>query len=159
MTGGTAGACVIGVNLLAALGAGLRGGSCRPLGLDVGVETVNGAVRYPDALIACTSFELQDKKGPDVVVVFDVVSARSGPIDRIAKVREYATVSSIRRYVILESSNVGLTVFERGHADETWRASALDNDDALRMPEVGIEIPVSEVCEDISFSDQNEASD
>ena len=159
MTGGTAGASAIGVNLLAALRARLRGGSCRPLGPDAGVETVNGAVRYPDALITCTRFELQDKKVPGVVVVFEVVSARSGAVDRIVKVREYAAVPSIRRYVILESSNVGLTVFERGRADETWRASALDNDDTLRMPEVGIEIPVSEIYEDIAFSEQNEASD
>ena len=159
MTGGTAGACVIGVNLLAALRTRLRGGSCRPLGPDAGVETVNSAVRYPDALITGTKFELRDKKVPGVVVVFEVVSARSGAVDRIVKVREYASVPSIRRYVILESSNIGLTVFERGHADETWRASTLDNDDTLRMPEVGIEIPVSEIYEEITFSDQNEASD
>ena len=35
MTGGTAGASAIGVNLLAALRSRLRGGACRPLGPDL----------------------------------------------------------------------------------------------------------------------------
>jgi hypothetical protein len=34
----------------------------------------------------------------------------------------------------------------------------LTNDDTLRMPEIGIEIPVSEIFEDITFTDQDEAS-
>ena len=65
---------------------------------------------------------------------------------------------SIRRYDILESSSVGLTVMERGTEDDTWRANVLTNDDILRIPEIGIEIPVSEFYEGLSFSDQDEAS-
>jgi Uma2 family endonuclease len=114
MTGGTNGASAIGVNLITALHTRLRGGACRPLGPDAGVETVNGAVRYPDALVTCSNFDLPDRKVPGVVVVFEVVNPSSGRMDRIVKVREYAAVPSIRRYVILESTSVGLTVLERG---------------------------------------------
>lgn len=82
---------------------------------------------------------------------FEVLSRSSGRVDRIVKVREYVAVPSIRRYVILEASSVGLTVFERATEDESWRASTLTKDDTLRMPEIGIEIPVTELYEDISF--------
>ena len=80
-------------------------------------------------------------------------------MDRIDKVREYAAVPSVRRYVILESSSAGLTVSDRGGPDEIWRAATLTNDDLLRMPEIGIEIPVSELYENIRFADDREASD
>jgi Uma2 family endonuclease len=130
---------------------------CEPLGPDAGVETVNKAVRYPDALVTCSQVDGESRLVPGVVVVFEVLSPTSGRIDRIVKVREYAAVPSIRRYIILESSNAGLTVFERERDDETWRASTLTNDDLLRMPEIGIEIPVGEFYEGITFPENSES--
>ena len=41
-------------NLWAALRARLLGGLCESLGPDAGVQTIRGAVRYPDALVTCT---------------------------------------------------------------------------------------------------------
>ncbi|GLR66928.1 hypothetical protein GCM10010909_16080 [Acidocella aquatica] len=157
MTGGTLNHNRIFGNLFTGLKTRLRGGTCVPLGPDAGVETVNDAVRYPDALVTCTKFDGGAHKVPGVVVVFEVLSATSGRIDRIVKVREYAAVSSIRRYVILESTSVGLTVFERGEADEIWRTTVLTAEDVLRMPEIGIEIPVTDIYEDITFPDQEDA--
>jgi Uma2 family endonuclease len=159
MTGGTNAASAIGVNLLTALRTRLRGGACRPLGPDAGVETVNHAVRYPDALVTCSKFDLPERKVPGVVIAFEVLNPSSGRMDRIVKVREYAAVPSIRRYVILESSSIGLTVMERDTEGATWRTTVLTNDDILRMPEIGIEIPVAELYEDITFPDQDTASD
>jgi len=157
MTGGFNNASAIGVNLISVLRARLRGSGCRPLGPDAGVETVNRAVRYPDALITCTKFDGTAKTVPGVV--FEVVgaTAESNRRDRITKVREYAAVSSIRRYVILESSGIGLTVMERAVADQVWQTTVLTNDDILRMPEIGIEVPVSELYEDIAFPGEDEA--
>jgi Uma2 family endonuclease len=155
MTGGFNNASAIGVNLIAVLHGRLRGSGCRPLGPDAGLETVNHAVRYPDALITCTKFDGTAKSIPGVLVVFEVVgaTAESNRRDRITKVREYAAVSSIRRYVILESSGIGLTVMERSGPDQVWQTTVLTNEDILRMPEVEIEIPVSEFYEDITFPD------
>ncbi len=48
------------------------------------------------------------------------------------------------RYVILESTGVGVTVMERSEPDEAWRTTLPTSDDVLRMPEIGIEIPVAE---------------
>jgi len=158
MTGGNAGHAVVTRNVNFALWTRLRGGSCQPLGPDAGVETVNKAVRYPDALVTCSKFEQADLIIPGVVAVFEVLSPTSGRTDRIIKVREYAAVPSIRRYVILESTSIGLTVLEREGPDDAWRTTILTNGDVIRMPEIGIEIPVSEIYEGISFPDQDEAS-
>ena len=158
MTGGSGGASAIGVNLITALRTRLRAGACRPLGPDAGVETVNHAVRYPDALITCTKFDRNVKTIPGVVAVFEVVgsTAESSRRDRIVKVREYAAVPSIRRYVIIESTSIGLTVMERTAPDQNWQITVLTHDDTLRMPEIGIDIPATEIYADIDFSDQDE---
>ena len=160
MTGGFNNASAIGINLTTTLRTRLRGSGCRPLGPDAGVETTNHAVRYPDALVTCTKFDGTSKTVPGVLVVFEVVGATadSNRRDRITKVREYAAVPSIRRYVILESSGIGLTVMERSAPDQVWQTIVLTSDDVLRMPEIGIEVPVSEFYEDITFPDQDEDS-
>lgn len=59
---------------------------------------------------------------------------------------------------MLESTGIGLTVMERTEPDEAWRAMALTSDDTLRMPEIGVEIPVTEFYEDVTFPEEGEAS-
>jgi Uma2 family endonuclease len=158
MTGGNVRHSAIGRNLQTALHTRLRGSRCSSLGPDAGIETVNNAVRYPDALVTCSNIDGDARVVPGVVVVFEVLSPTSGRIDRIVKVREYAAVPSIRRYVILESTGVGLTLLERSNPEDAWRASTLTKDDILHMPEIGIDIPVAEFYEDVSFPEEGEAA-
>ena len=42
---------------------------------------------------------------------------------------------------------------ERSTPEEVWRVITLTNDEILRIPEVDIEIPVSEFYEAIEFED------
>ena len=158
MTGGSGGHSMIGVNVVFALKSRLRNGPCLPLGSDAGVETVDAAVRYPDALVTCTRFDPKVRKIPGVVVVFEVISPSSGATDRIVKVREYAAVPTIRRYVILESTAAGLQVLERSSTEQVWQTTVLTIGDILRMPEIGIEVPVSEFYDGIEFSEQDDIS-
>lgn len=151
MTGGTVDHSQISQNIQFALRARLRGSACRALGPDAGVATVGDTVRYPDALVTCTKVLGTAHLVPGVVVVFEVLSPSSGRIDRIEKVREYRAVSSIRRYVILESTSVGLTVFERLDAGDNWTASTLTEDDALQMEEIGVEVPVAELYQGVEL--------
>jgi Uma2 family endonuclease len=157
MTGGFNNAGAIGVNLLTALRNRLRGSPCRPLGPNNGLETVNkgnSAIRYPDALVTCTKFDGQGRSVPGVILVFEVVGNTPDSIhrDHFEKVVEYATVPSIRKYVIVESANAGLTILERSSPEETWRETFLSApDDVLLLPEIDIEIPVAEFYEDVTF--------
>jgi Uma2 family endonuclease len=151
MTGGTVNHAVIMQNVHAALRDRLRRGLCRPLGPDAGVATIGTAVRYPDALVTCAKLDGDSLTVPGVVVVFEILSANTSRTDRIVKVREYAAVASIRRYVILESKSIGLTVLDRPGSDEAWRVTTLTGDDVLRMPEIGIEVPVTEFYDEVSF--------
>jgi Uma2 family endonuclease len=147
MTGGTRNHSRIALRISFALQLRLRGTGCEPLGPDAGVATIGNAVRYPDALVTCSSGPGTDRVVPGVVVVFEVLSPTSGRTDRIDKLREYQAVPSIRRYVILEHTSVGLTDHVRLSGDDPWIATALTDGDTLRMPEIGIEIPIAEFYE------------
>jgi Uma2 family endonuclease len=151
MTGGNLRHNLMHFNLHRALHARLRGTGCRPLGADAGVATIGDAVRYPDGLVTRSPITGDEYVTPNVVVVFEVISPTSGRMDRIVKVREYAAVRSILRYVILESASVGLTVLERETGDQKWTLTTLVAEDTLLLPDLGIEIPVAELYEGIDF--------
>jgi Uma2 family endonuclease len=155
MTGGTVNHSQITQNIHFALRTRLSGSGCRSLGPDAGVATVGDAVRYPDALITCTKVPGDAHVVPGVVVTFEVLSRTSGRIDRIEKLREYRAVPTILRYVILEHNSIGLSVYERSNREEGWRATALTAEDTLQIPEVGIEIPVTEFYENVDLPDPN----
>lgn len=159
MTGGTLGSATIMRNLNGVLYNRLRGKPCQPYGPEAGVETTGSAVRYPDALITCSPQDPDALLTKDVVVVFEIISPHSVHTDRILKVREYAAVASIRRYVLIESTVAGLQVLSRGSADEVWRTTTLTREDVLRIEEVGIEIPVAEIYEGLNFREEDSVSD
>ena len=151
MNGVTVDHSQITLNIHFALRTRLAGTACRPLGPDVGVETVENAVRYPDALVTCMPAPGAAYKVPGVVAVFEVVSSTSGRMDRIVKVREYRAVANIRRYVIVERTSVGLTVLSRDDGAADWTATTLTTGDTLDMPEIGVAIPVEEFYEGVDF--------
>ena len=151
MTGGSTNHSLMGGNLYFALRSRLRGGRCWPYGPDAGLATIGNAVRYPDAMVSCTPAPGLEHAIPNPVVVFEVLSPGSGRVDRIVKLREYRAVASIRRYVILEYKSIGLTMFARTDGQADWTATALTSGDTLMMPEIGIEVPVSEFYENVEL--------
>ena len=151
MTGGSLNHSQMCQNLYAALRSRLRGGGCRLYGPDAGVATASNAVRYPNAVVTCTKAPGLEHVVRDPVVVFEVLSPGSGRVDRIVRIREYGAVESIRRYVILEYKSIGLTMFARADGQADWTATALTSGDTLPLPEIGVEVPVSEFYDDIEL--------
>ena len=141
MTGGTIGHDRITFNLNKALDARLASGRCRPFGPNVKI-IAGGKVRYPDALVTCSPVDFSATVIADPVVVFEVVSEDSARTDRIDKVRDYQATPSIQRYVILEQTSIGATVFAR--EGDTWTASVLIEGDTIALPELGTALPLSE---------------
>ena len=140
----------IAFNIHAALGRRLKNG-CEPFGMDMGIATIGDAVRYPDAVVTCSPVGIV-RLLPDPVVVFEVISPTSGHMDRVVKVREYAAVDSIRRYVIVESTSQTLTVHQRTAAGQAWTVSTVTAEGTLSMPEIGVEIPVADLYQRVVFA-------
>ena len=78
-------------------------------------------------------------------------SSRVLPGDaRLVKNQEYRDTPSIQCYAILEQEFIGPTVFER--VGEDWMGHVLGADEVLTMPEIGIEMPLRELCEGVDFA-------
>ncbi len=154
MTGGTLSHSRICQNIYAALRLRLKGSGCEPLGPDAGVATTGDAVRYPDALVTCTKGPGTDRLVSGAVVVFEVLSPSSGRVDRIEKLLEYRSVSTILRYVMLEPASAAMTVHARANGSEAWTTTALTDGDVLFMPEIAIEIPVAEFYEGTGLGEE-----
>ena len=157
MTGGTFAHDRISINLAASLVNRLRGKPCQPHGSNLKIA-VMGSIRYPDAYVTCGGpFRLDSTVAADPVVIFEVLSKGTARKDRTVKNREYAATESVRRYVMLEQVEVGGTMFERVADD--WVGHILTAESVIRMPEIGIELPLAELYEGLDLAEADEGED
>jgi Uma2 family endonuclease len=156
MTGGTAAHAGIQRNLAIAVGGWLRAGPCRFYGSDLKIETANG-FRYPDGFVVCSPVARNATVVRDPVVIFEVLSESTAGIDLVTKNQEYSASPSVQRYIVLTQDAVGGTMFERVATD--WVGHLLGADSVLRMPEIGIELPLAELYDgvDIATADAAQA--
>ncbi|MEI9982007.1 MAG: Uma2 family endonuclease [Aliidongia sp.] len=141
MMGGTLAHGYIQRNIGAALDGCLRDRPCQFVGSDVKIE-VAGRIRYPDGFVICTPLPQTTTIVRDPIVIFEVLSASTASTDIVTKNSEYAATPSVQRYVMLAQDRIGGTMFERVGSD--WVGHVLVADTILRMPEIGIEVPVIE---------------
>jgi Uma2 family endonuclease len=157
MTGGTFAHAAIQMNLYRTLGNRLLGKPCRPIGSHLKI-LVAGRIRYPDAFVVCSPVTNKATVVTDPVVVFEVLSPSTANEDLFTKNAEYRATPSIQRYVVLQQTHIGALVFSRD--GDRWIDELLVGAEAiLRMPEIGIEIPLSEIYADLSFDESDETAD
>lgn len=149
MTGGTAAHGAIQRNLMIALGTRLRDKPCQVYPSDVKIP-VAGSIRYPDAFVVCSPVAPGATVVEDPVAVFEVLSPSTASTDRIVKNEEYRDTPSIRRYVMLEQDRQAATVFARQGDD--WIGHVVSGDAVLAMPEIGVDLPLAELYEGVSFA-------
>ena len=150
MTGGTAAHDAIHRNILFALTGRLRGKPCQPYGSNLKIA-VDGRIRYPDAFVVCTPVPPTATVVTEPVVAFEVLSESTANTDIIEKNAEYRATPSIQRYVILQQTHAAAIVFARKGDD--WVAEIVAGNEAmLRLPEIGVEIPLAELYIDIELA-------
>jgi Uma2 family endonuclease len=149
MTGGTAAHAAIQRNLIYALTGRLQDSPCQPYGSELKIRVAE-RIRYPEAFVVCTPVPPRAKVVTDPVVVFEVVSESSVTTDFVIKNAEYRATPSVQRYVVLQQTRAAAAVFFRKGDD--WVTDLLACEDAvLRMPEIGIDIPLSEIYRRVEF--------
>ncbi len=153
MTSGTAAHAAIQRNLLFSLTGRLRGKPCQPYGSELKIE-VAGRIRYPDAFVVCTPVPPRSTVVTDPVVVFEVISDGTAGDDLVLKNAEYRATPCIQRYVILQQTKIAAIVFSR--KGEDWVTDLIAGEDALlRLPEVGIELPLQELYADLELGSED----
>ncbi len=156
MAGGTAAHSAIQRNILFSLTGRLRGMRCQPHGSELKIQ-VAGRIRYPEAFVVCTPVPPRSKVVTDPVVVFEVLSDGTANDDLVVKNAEYRATASIQRYVVLQQTHAGATVFAR--KGEDWVTELVSGGEALlQMPEIGIEIPLAELYIDVDLAAMQDGS-
>ena len=148
VVGGTAAQSSIQRNLFMALGVRLRGTICQVYGGILKI-LVAGHIRYPRAFVSCTRIAPSETIVVDPVVVFEVLGDDNADELLVVKNADYRATPSIQRYVVLQQTHAGATVFTRKGAD--WVMEIVGQDDTLRMAEIDIEIPIAEIYADIEL--------
>jgi Uma2 family endonuclease len=155
MTGGTAAHSAIQRNLIYALTGRLLDSPCQPYGSELKIKVAE-RIRYPEAFVVCSPVSPRSKVVTDPVVIFEVVSESSVTTDFVTKNAEYRATPSVQRYVVLQQTKAAAAVFSRKSDD--WVTDLLAGDDAvLRMPEIGIEIPLSEIYRRVELEAEGDA--
>jgi Uma2 family endonuclease len=153
MTGGTVEHSTIQLNIYLAVGGRLRDRPCRLFTADLKIVAA-GSIRHPDAFVSCTPVPLGALVVTDPVVVFEVLSPSTASTDIGVKNEEYRDTPSIQRYVMLAQDRQHATVFERSGGE--WVGHIMSGDAVLRMPEIGIEVPLAELYGGVSFGGEPE---
>ncbi len=108
---------------------------------------------YPDVVVACGERRDKDKEVSDPVVLVEVLSDSTAARDHGYKRWAYATIPSLRHYVLISQD---ATEAEVSTPDgDTWRSVILrDAAAGLRLDALGLEIPFAEVFAGIEFASE-----
>jgi|ERR1700722_5866613 len=117
-------------------------------GSDLKVQ-VAGRIRYPDAFIVRSPIASRALVVHDPVVVFEILSPGTSDKGHFEKNLEYRDTPSIQRYVMLEQSRRGATVFSRNGDD--WFGHVLTGDAMIELPEVELVLPLADLYEGVTF--------
>jgi Uma2 family endonuclease len=151
MTGATLAHEIIGGNVRTALQNRLAGSRCRALGPTMKIE-VAGRIRYPDAFVICTQGPPRSTVVRDPIVVFEVLGDSTAHTDHFTKLREYSATPPIQRYIMLEQDAIEAIAYVRDGTN--FMVETLTADDTMRMPEIDIEIPMTEFYTGLDLTDQ-----
>ena len=150
MAGGTPVHNAIGVNIAASLHQQLRGKPCRPWGSDQQVKVPQSrTVVYPDVSVGCPPHEWDEQHRnalTNPVVIIEVLSPSTEKHDRGRKFTLYASIPSVRHYVLVSTEARHIEHFER--AQGGWlQQSAPRDGDCLSLSSIGCRLCLDDVYE------------
>lgn len=156
MTWATAAHSWITDSLVVALRASLRGSQCRAFSRDMRVHASgSGLYTYPDVVVACPP-EFQDDHTDTLVnprVVFEVLSPSTESYDRGKKFDLYRESTTLQQYVLVSQDVPRVSNYIRQQDGVAWLMNSLSGLNAiLEIPALAITIPLSEIFQDVDFS-------
>jgi Uma2 family endonuclease len=110
---------------------------------------VGGGVRYPDVVVCAGPLEQTTRTLSDAVAIFEVLSDDTATTDRVAKLLDYATVPSLRSYVLLEQTAIAATRFQR-EPGGPWTASA-HTSGMVVLPGLDVPVPLGDLYRGLTF--------
>jgi Uma2 family endonuclease len=153
MTGARNAHNLIATNIVVALGARLRGTSCRPFNSDTKIRVrLPAQVRfyYPDVSVVCRQNPQTDAFQDEPAVVVEVVSRRTRRLDEGEKKDAYLTIPALQVYLLVEQDVPAVVAFRR--TDHGFVREVVQGmDAAVALPEIGAVLPLADVYDAVDF--------
>ena len=143
----------IATRLLSMLDVRLRGKACEPFGPDMKVRLRpldSTYFYYPDAMVACDPTDSGHGWRERPAALFEIISEDTRRVDEREKRVPYLQLPSLQAYVRIEQDRPEVVVDRR--TPEGWKSERVSGLYAVvRLPELGIELPLAELFERVTF--------
>ncbi len=147
------------VNITGELRTRLKGRPCQPFNAVTKIHIrlpTHTRYYYPDASVVCRSNPDSDSFQDDPVVVFEVLSNSTRRLDDGEKRDGYLTIPSLRVDLLFEQDEPAVIAYrrtEQGFVREIYAGQ----DAHLPLPEIGIELPLSEISDRVEWTTEPES--
>ena len=134
-----------------ALESRLKGTNCVVYGDSIKTEiTHKYDYRYPDVVITCDKRENDEMSIKYPSVIFEVLSDATEGYDRGEKFKAYQKIETLQHYVLVSQKLSLVECFSK--SNQGWlHESYTQLSQSLTLPTLNLEIPLSEIYENIQF--------
>jgi len=140
-------------NTLLALGSRLRGTACRVFNSDTKIRIRlpdHTRFYYPDVSVVCEQNPQDEVFQDRPVIVVEILSESTRRTDLGEKAAAYQSLASLEVYLLVEQSTQAVIAYRRtdkGFEREVYQGLS----SVVPLPQLGIELPLSEVYEAVDF--------
>ena len=160
MAGTTRQHSLISSSIVSLLNTQLRGSPCETHGSDLRVAVDRtGLYTYADVLVVCGEPEFVDDQLDTVLnptVIVEVLSDSTEKYDRGDKFRHYRRSESLQEYLLVSQSRALIERHARRENGEWLLTEASGLEDVLDLPSINCRLPLAEVYDRITFTEDNE---
>jgi Uma2 family endonuclease len=157
MTGGSLAHNDIALNFYRSLYPQLRQRGCRVNVSDVKVQAnKNSRYFYPDLVVSCHPDDLKSREfiqHPKVII--EVLSPSTANYDRTKKLKYYRQISSLQEYVLIDSDEIAVEVYQRGEG-KMWHYYEYEAGEAIALASIEFECAIELLYEGVSFEKELE---
>ena len=151
MAGASATHNLLALTLATRLRTHLRGKGCQVFISDMKVKIAAAdTFYYPDVMVTCDPLDNADYFRTSPVLIIEVASPTTAVTDRREKLLAYQRIASLREYLIVSQTEMSVQVYRRAYNGRWWEAT-LGADDLLELESVDLNLPLSEIYEDVTF--------
>ena len=144
----------IALRMGAAMDSRLRGGPCSTAVNPVRVRVSPTKFVYPDVLVVCGEPRFTDEVADTLTnpkVIVEVLSPSTEDYDLGRKFKLYRRLPSFVEYLLVAQEQPRVTIHRR-QADDAWKEEDIEGlGSVVRVQSLGIEIPLAEIYEGITF--------
>lgn len=140
-------------NIFASLHRRLFDSRCQPFNSDTKVRArfqKRWRFFYPDAFVVCEENPATDTFQDKPVVIFEVISKKTQRTDEGEKKDVYLTIPSLSVYVLVQQTLSAVAIYRR-NGEDFDREVIAGLDAVLKLPEIGIELPLQDIYHRVEF--------